>query len=238
MDFQPGVTFSHYRILEKLGAGGMGEVYRARDTLLGRDVAIKVLRPGDAADEAARQRLVREARTASQLNHPHICTIHEVGEAEGLVYMAMECVDGRPLDELVPPRGLPMATVIRYGTQVAEALAYAHERGVIHRDLKLANAVVTADGRVKVLDFGIATRAPIPGKDDATLLSATLTHHGGIAGTLNYMAPEILRGAAADPRSDIWSLGVMLYEMASGARPFRGATEAEMAAAILEKPAE
>lgn len=238
MDFQPGMTFSHYRIIEVLGAGGMGKVYRAHDTRLDRDVAIKVLRPADAADAKARHRLVREARTASQLNHPHICTIHEVGEADGLVYMAMECVEGRPLDVLAKPVGLPMDAMVRYGTQIADALAYAHEQGVVHRDLKLANVVVTADGRVKVLDFGIATRVPTASHDETSELPATLTEHGVIPGTLNYMAPEVLRGAAADPRSDIWSLGVMLYEMASGARPFRGATEMEVAAAILHQPAE
>ena len=238
MDFQPGVTFSHYRIVEKLGMGGMGAVYRAHDTRLGRDVAIKVLRPGDAADEAYRHRLVREARTASQLNHPHICTIHEVGEADGLVYMAMEWVEGRPLNTLVGPRGLPVDAVARYGMQMADALAYAHERRVIHRDLKPANVAVTADGRVKVLDFGIATRVPIPDEGGASQPTATRTEYGGMAGTLHYMAPELLRGAAADPRSDIWSLGVTLYEMASGARPFQGVTDVEVTAAILDRRAE
>ena len=238
MDFQPGVTFSHYRIVEKLGMGGMGEVYRAHDTRLGRDVAIKVLRPGDAADEAYRHRLVREARTASQLNHPHICTIHEVGEADGLVYMAMEWVEGRPLNTLVEPRGLPVDAVVRYGMQMADALAYAHERRVIHRDLKPANVAVTADGRVKLLDFGIATRLSTPDEGGPPPPTATLTEYRGIVGTLHYMAPELLRGATADPRSDIWSLGVMLYEMASGARPFQGVTDMEVAAAILDKRVE
>ena len=238
MDFQPGVTFSHYRIVEKLGMGGMGEVYRAHDTRLGRDVAIKVLRPGDAADEAYRHRLVREARTASQLNHPHICTIHEVGEADGLVYMAMEWVEGRPLNTLVEPRGLPVDAVVRYGMQMADALAYAHERRVIHRDLKPANVAVTADGRVKLLDFGIATRLSIPDEGGPPPPTETLTEYRGIVGTLHYMAPELLRGATADSRSDIWSLGVMLYEMASGVRPFQGVTDMEVAAAILDKRVE
>ena len=238
MDFQPGMTFSHYRIVEKLGMGGMGEVYRAHDTRLDRDVAIKVLRPGDAADEAYRHRLVREARTASQLNHPHICTIHEVGEADGLVYMAMEWVEGRPLNTLVGPRGLPVDAVVRYGMQMADALAYAHERRVIHRDLKPANVAVTADGRVKLLDFGIATRVSIRDEGGASQPTATLTEYGGIVGTVHYMAPELLRGATADPRSDIWSLGVMLYEMASGACPFQGVTDMEVVAAILDKRAE
>ena len=215
----------------------MGEVYCARDPRLEREVAIKVLPPGDARDEQARSRLAREARTASQLNHPNICTIYEVGEAEGLAYIAMERVEGRPLSLLIGPGGLPWETVARYGTQLADALSYAHERGVIHRDLKSANVVVTDDGRVKVLDFGLAKRV---GSFDqgGEALTQTLTMPGIIAGTLQYLAPEILRGGYADPRTDLWSLGVMLYEMASGTRPFSGATNMELCFAILNSPPE
>src|SRR5262245_55963788 len=155
MTLVAGARLGTYEILGPLGAGGMGEVYRARDTRLGREAAIKVLPLGDIGDEAARRRLVREARTASQLNHPHAGTIYEVGDADGLTYIAMERVEGPPLNLLIGTRGLPTETVVRYGTQLADALSYAHERGVIHRDLKCANAVVTEDGRVKVLDFGL-----------------------------------------------------------------------------------
>ena len=215
----------------------MGEVYLARDPRLEREVAIKVLPASDAKDEQARSRLAREARTASQLNHPNICTIYEVGEADGLAYIAMERVEGRPLSLLIGPGGLPAETVARYGAQLADALSYAHERGVIHRDLKSANVVVTEDGRVKVLDFGLAKR--VANFDEASrVLTQTLTMSGSLAGTLQYLAPEILRGGTADPRTDLWSLGVMLYEMASGTRPFRGATEIEVSLAILNDPLE
>ena len=208
----------------------MGEVYLARDPRLEREVAIKVLPPGDARDDQARARLAREARTASQLNHPNICTIYEVGEADGLAYIAMERVEGRPLSLLIGPGGLPPETVARYGIQLADALAYAHGRGVIHRDLKSANVVVTDDGRVKVLDFGLAKRVT---HFDEAAQTQTATMPGSLSGTLQYMAPEVLRGAAADSRTDLWSFGVMLYEMASGTRPFRGTTEMEVALAIL-----
>jgi serine/threonine-protein kinase len=237
MTLESGTRLGHYTIAEILGAGGMGEVYRAHDTRLGRDVAIKVLPLGEGADEEARRRLISEARTASQLNHPHICTIYEVGEAEGLAYIAMERVEGRPLSLLIGSRGLPAETVVRYGAQLADAISYAHERGVIHRDLKCANVVVTEDGRIKVLDFGVAKIVAISDEGGATPFTQTMTADS-IVGTLLYLAPEILRGGAANPRSDLWSLGVMLYEMASGTRPFRGATEMELCAAILNDPPE
>ena len=238
MALTPGTRLDHYEIIAPLGAGGMGEVYRAHDTRLGRDVAIKVLPPEDVADESARQRLVREARTASQLNHPHICTIYESGDADGLAYIAMERVEGRPLNLLIGSRGLPTEAVVRYGAQLADALSYAHERGVIHRDLKCANVVVTEDGRVKMLDFGIAKHVTVPERDGAVQPTQTLTGPGAIVGTPEYLAPEILRGGTADPRSDLWSLGVMLYEMAAGTRPFRGVTEMELGVAILNEPPE
>jgi serine/threonine-protein kinase len=238
MPLTVGSRLGPYEILEPLGAGGMGEVYRAHDSRLGRDVAVKVLPASEVADESARHRLVREARTASQLNHPHICTIYEVGDADGLAYIAMERVEGRPLDVLIGPEGLSVQTVVRYGIQLADALSYAHERGVIHRDLKCANVVVTADGRVKVLDFGLAKRVMSPDQSDTTRFAHTITEPGAVVGTPQYMAPELLKRGTADSRSDLWSLGVMLYEMASGARPFRGATAMELAAAILGEPPE
>jgi len=230
-----GQTLGHYRIEAHLGAGGMGVVYRARDERLGRAVALKVLPVEKQADEAARARLLREARAASSLNHPHICTIYEVGEAEGQAYIAMELVEGQPLNTRVPAEGLPVEAVLRYGAQVADALAHAHERNIVHRDLKTANVVLTPEGRAKVLDFGLAKRM------EEELLGATrskapLTQEGAVAGTLHYMAPEVLRGEPADARSDIWALGVVLYEMASGKLPFEGKTGYELSSAILHQP--
>ncbi len=233
-----GQKISHYRIHSQLGAGGMGVVYGALDEQLQREVAIKVLPPEAVADDTARRRLLREARLASQLNHPQICTIYEVGDSEGVAYIAMERVEGRPLDILAGARGLPPETVIRYGTQIADALAYAHEHGIIHRDLKCANVIVTGDGRVKVLDFGLAMRVASRDGGGATQLSGGLTESGAIVGTPHSMAPEILRGDVADARSDLWSLGVLLYEMASGTRPFQGTTGIELGAAILHAPPE
>ena len=232
-----GQTLGHYRIVEKIGAGGMGEVYRAHDETLDRDVALKVLPAASLGDDTARTRLLREARSAAALNHPHICTVHEVGEADGQAYIAMEYVEGQTLSELVPGDGLGVETAVRYGTQIAAALAHAHERGVIHRDLKSANVVVTAEGVAKVLDFGLAKR--LGGKELAevtTQSQVSLTQPGAVMGTLPYMAPEQLHGEAADARSDVWALGVVLYEMVAGRRPFRGDTGYDLSAAILNQP--
>jgi serine/threonine protein kinase len=229
-----GTTLGHYRIRERLGAGGMGEVYLAHDERLDRQVAIKVLRAEGVGDPAARARLVREARTASKLNHPCICTIHEVGEAQGQAFIAMELTEGEPLSALVAAGPLPSRDVLRLGLQLADALAHAHSRNVIHRDLKSTNVMVTPEGRAKVLDFGLAKQ--LTGNELAeisTLSQATLTQPGALGGTLAYMAPEQLRGMSADARSDIWALGVVLYEMAAGVRPFHGQTSFELSAAIL-----
>jgi len=231
-----GTTLGHFRIIEKLGAGGMGEVYRARDEQLQRDVALKVLSPDALPDQTARARLLQEARAASALNHPHICTIHEVGEAGGQTYIVMERVEGRPLKDLIPAGGFPAESVLRYGAQIADALAHAHERGIVHRDLKSLNVVVTPAGHVKVLDFGLAKRLSGSELDEATRSQKSLTAAGAIVGTMTYMAPEVLRGEAADARSDIWALGVVLYEMAAGQMPFRGQTGFELSSAILREP--
>jgi len=229
-----GRTLGHYRVLEPLGSGGMGVVYRARDERLEREVALKVLPEDAVAEPTARARLLREARTASSLNHPHVCTIYEVGEDGGQIFVAMELVEGQPLRELIGATGLPVATVIRYGIQIADALAHAHEHGVVHRDLKSANVMITREGRVKVLDFGLARRATGgSGPADATR-SLSLTETGAIVGTPHYLSPEVLHGGEADHRSDIWALGVMFHEMAAGTLPFQGQTTFELGAAIMQ----
>ena len=231
-----GQQLGHYRILEKIGAGGMGEVYRAHDEQLDRDVALKVLPAHTLTDEIARARLLREARAAAALNHPHICTIHEVGEAGGQAYIAMELVEGQPLSALVPGQGLPVETVLRFGSQIADALAHAHERRIVHRDLKSANVVITPEGRAKVLDFGLAKRLSGEELTEATTKSlASLTQAGALVGTVPYMAPEQLRGQPADARSDVWALGIVLYEMAAGRRPFQGQTGFELSSEILNQ---
>jgi eukaryotic-like serine/threonine-protein kinase len=229
MRFAEGHTLGHYQILAPIGAGGMGEVYRAHDTILRRTVALKVLRT-DIAGEA-RGLLLREARSASTLTHPHICTIYSVEEADGVSSIVMEHVPGRSLQELIK-RGLPPEQIRRYGIQIARALAHAHAHHVIHRDLKSANIIVSDEGDAKVLDFGIAVQAVDGGRMGE---SSTLADSGTTAGTVAYMAPERLRGAPADARSDIWSLGVVLYEMATGSLPFQGETLFTLSAAILEK---
>jgi serine/threonine protein kinase len=213
-----GQTFGQYRIEAQLGAGGMGVVYRAFDTELQRPVAIKVL--GEAADdETTYQRLLREARAASALNHPNICAVHEVRQANGKTFIVMEYVEGRSLGDLIPAGGLPVESVVRYGLQIADALTSAQEKGIVHRDLKSSNIVITPEGRVKGLDFGLARRLPSSEQADITRSQET-----GVSGTLAYMAPEVLSGTTADSRSDIWALGVVLYEMAAGRLPFRGQT--------------
>ena len=226
-------TIGHYRIVEKLGAGGMGEVSRAHDTKLGRDVALKVLPASALADPEARARLIEEARSASALNHPHICHVYEVDEADGVSYIAMELVVGRPLAAMIPLDGLPFESVVRYAGQIADALAHAHERGIIHRDLKSLNVVITPESRAKVLDFGLAKRLPEHAAAEVTSSRLAVADAGTIAGTVPYLAPEILRGADADARTDIWSLGVLLYEMTAGHVPFRGGTGFELTSAIL-----
>ncbi len=228
-----GKTLGRYRVLDQLGAGGMGVVYKAEDTSLERTVVIKVIGEQLAADSTARARLLREAKTASALNHPNICTIFEVGEAEGRPYIAMEFIAGRTLGESIRS-GLTDGEVSRLAVQIVEALAHAHEHGVVHRDLKSANVLVTPQGLVKVLDFGLAKRTGA-GDSLKTVTQDQLTQAGTVVGTLAYMAPELLKGAAADVRSDLWALGVMLYEMLAGALPFRGTTVFETTSAILRE---
>ena len=231
-----GQIISHYRIVEKLGAGGMGEVYRAHDEDLKRDVALKILPPDSQGSVEAQKELLREARSASALNDPHICIIHEVGEAAGRHFIVMELVEGRPLDSLIPPGGLRPELVVRYGAQIAAALAHAHDRGIIHRDIKTANIVITPSGQVKVLDFGLARLDVDRELANVTRSTQSASNAGAVVGTLSYIAPEILRGEEAGARSDIWSLGVTLFEMSAGHRPFRGQTGFELTSGILREP--
>ena len=220
-----------YRIDAALGSGGMGAVYRATDTQLERTVALKVLE--DATSDGA---LVREARAASALNHPSICTVYEVGDLDGRPCIVMEHVDGATLAAAIPPGGLGPALVIRYGVQIADALAHAHERGVIHRDLKSANVMIASDGRVKVLDFGLARRVRDRQRGVTTAVLTTAGDDGQLAGTIPYMSPAILQGTAATAADDVWALGVLLYEMATGQLPFQGATGFQLATAIQRDP--
>jgi serine/threonine-protein kinase len=227
-----GQTVSHYRIIAKLGGGGMGVVYKAEDTKLGRFVALKFLPEGMAFDREAVKRFEREARAASALDHPNICTIYEIGEHEGKPFIAMQCLEGETLKYRIGNRPMPADEVLRLGTQVAEALAAAHAKDIVHRDIKPANVFVTQHGQAKVLDFGLAKL--LPRADDVTA-SATLTEAGAAPGTLPYMAPEQLRGQPVDARTDIYALGCVLYEMATGKRPFRAELATELSSDILNK---
>jgi TolB-like protein/tetratricopeptide (TPR) repeat protein/tRNA A-37 threonylcarbamoyl transferase component Bud32 len=230
-----GQAISHYTILEKLGEGGMGVVYRARDLTLHRDVALKFLNVDAKSDPMAHVNILQEARTISALNHPNICTIYEVGEAEGHPYLVMEFIEGRTLAAEMTSVGMAADVVMRYGMQLADALAHAHERGIVHRDLKAGNVIVTPSGRLKVLDFGLSRRIEQDVGEDTTQVDRSWDEQHSITGTLAYMAPELLKGQEADARSDIWALGVLLYELAAGRRPFRGGTAYELSAAILRE---
>jgi len=229
-----GNTIGHYRIDSKLGEGGMGAVYSAHDEVLKRDVAIKFLSRG-VADKVARDHLLEEARIASSLSHPNICTVHEVGKNDDEFYVVMELIQGQPLNSLIGSAGLAPETALRYGVQIADALHHAHERGVVHRDLKSANVMVTAEGRIKVLDFGLAMSLRKQQLDDATRSVVDLGSGSELAGTLAYMAPEILRGEVATHQTDLWALGVILYEMSAGKPPFAGRTGIELGSQILKQ---
>jgi len=229
----PGAQLGRYRIDTLIGAGGMAAVYRAYDTLLKRPLAIKVLARWQEA-QSADDLLLREAQTASALNHSNICTVYEVGAERGLAFIAMEYVDGPALAATIAGGPLSVEDTLRYGIEVANALAHAHDRGVVHRDLKAANVILSSSGHLKIVDFGIARRLDPEVSDAATLASVTAT--GTTIGTPYAMAPEQVRGAHADDRTDVWALGVLLYEMLSGSRPFPGATVGEMFASILRDP--
>lgn len=242
MSLRAGTRLGRYEIRSPLGSGGMGDVWRALDPRLGREVAIKVIGEQRAADTEARQRFEREARAAATLSHPGICTIHEVGEEDGRLYFVMELLEGQPLAELIEPP-LPTERLLSFAVQAAEALDAAHARGVVHRDVKPANLFVTTHGHLKILDFGIAKRTE-PSTDvdtgadedsETRLVSRELTTAGAAIGTVSYMSPEQVSGLALDRRTDVFSLGVVIYEMATGTRPFRGTTSALIFDGILNR---
>jgi tRNA A-37 threonylcarbamoyl transferase component Bud32 len=239
-----GQTLGHYRIEAKLGEGGMGVVYRAFDTHLDRTVAIKILRADATASPERRRRFQQEAKAASALNHPHIVHIYDISSSGGTDYIAMEFVDGKTLDQLIGKSGLALRDTLKYATQVADALARAHTAGIVHRDLKPANIIVGEDGRAKLLDFGLAKLTETTGATvfDSEAGTATMTareyvqtEEGTIVGTVAYMSPEQAEGKPVDARSDIFSFGSVLYEMATGRRPFEGANKISTLAAILHK---
>jgi len=236
MALASGAKIGSYEVVAPLGAGGMGEVYRARDTKLDRDVALKILPESFASDPDRSMRFKREAKTVAALNHPNIVTIFSVEQAEGIHFLTMELVAGTALDALLPPTGFSLERFFALATPLADAVASAHARGIVHRDLKPANVMVTDEGWVKVLDFGLAKEIHESDPGVPTIPTG-LTEQGAVMGTPYYMSPEQARGVAVDHRSDIFSLGVMFFEMATGKRPFRGANSIELLSAVLKDPA-
>ena len=233
-----GQTVSHYKILKKLGEGGMGEVYLAQDSgPLGREVALKFVSPKMQEDPAARQRFLREAKLAAALDHPYICHIHEVGEEGGQSFISMQYIRGQTLKDRLAKGPLELKNALQKAAEIAEALDAAHKQNIVHRDLKPANIMLTPEGHVKVMDFGLAKRltpAEGPGSQEDTL-SSSLTEAGAAMGTLPYMSPEQVQGHKIDPRSDIFSFGVVFYELLTGVHPFKKDTPVETANAILKE---
>jgi serine/threonine protein kinase len=236
-----GQVISHYRVLEQIGAGGMGVVYKAADTRLGRTLALKFLPVALSRDPMALERFEREARAASSMNHPGICTLYDIGEHEGQRFIAMEFLDGQPLDRFIGGKPLPVHAVLELGLQMADAIELAHGQGILHRDIKPANIFVTRRGHVKILDFGLAKLASGSGlaapldATAATVAAQLLTTVGMAVGTVAYMSPEQARGEELDHRSDLFSLGVVLHEMATGRQAFSGPTAAVVFDAILNR---
>src|ERR1700693_4494690 len=236
MALSPGFRLGPYEILAPLGAGGMGEVYRARDSRLGREVAIKVLPDHLSKNEEVRRRFEREARTISQLSHPHICALYDVGNQDGVEYLVMEYLEGETLAQRLARGALPIAQTLRFGVEIASALEAAHRLGIAHRDLKPANVMLTRSG-VKLLDFGLAKVlrpvGPIESLTAAPTEAKDLTREGTILGTVAYMAPEQIEGKPTDARTDIFALGIVLYEMATGKKAFSGTNQASLLANVL-----
>ena len=231
MSVERGTRFGPYEILAPIGAGGMGEVYRARDTRLERTIAVKILSERVSSRPESRERFEREARTVASLTHPHICALHDVGEQDGVVFLVMEYLEGETLARRLARGALPLADVLRHSAEIAEALAEAHRHGVVHRDLKPANVMLTHAG-AKLLDFGLAKLRPSEGVMGANE-ERTLTAENALVGTLPYMAPEQLEGAAVDARTDIFALGALIYEMTTGVRAFGGSSQASLVASIM-----
>src|SRR5512136_325637 len=236
-----GKTLGHYQITEKLGEGGMGVVYNARDTHLDRFVAIKVLPAEKVADLDRKRRFVQEAKAASALNHPNIVHVYDIDQSDGTDYIAMEHVDGKTLDRRIGHRGLHLNDALRYAVQIADALAKAHSAGIVHRDLKPTNIMVNEDGVVKVLDFGLAKLTEwVQGDQFASTATVDdegrpITEEGVIVGTVSYMSPEQAEGKKVDARSDIFSLGSVLYEMVTGQKAFQGGSKMSTLSAILHQ---
>jgi serine/threonine-protein kinase len=233
MELVPGAKLGPYQIQLRLGAGGMGEVYRAIDSRLGREVALKVLPPELAKDPEHLTRFRREAKTLAQIDHPNIVTIYSVEEFDGVHFLTMQLVQGQTLSSLIPSRGLPLERIVAIASELTDALAAAHEKGIMHRDLKPSNIMLTSTGHVKVLDFGLAKDVRAPASDDATRTSSSDTQTGMVMGTPAYMSPEQLSGRPLDQRTDIFSFGIVLHEMVTGVRPFSRRSRAELISAIL-----
>src|SRR5262245_52453899 len=236
MSLGPGVRLGPYEIVAVLGAGGMGEVYKARDTRLDRDVAIKVLPAHVGGDPAVRERFEREARAIAALNHPHICTLHDVGHQDGVDFLVLEYLEGQTLADRLAKGALPLDQALQLAIQIADALDKAHRAGIVHRDLKPGNIMLTKSG-AKLLDFGLAKVTPVAIAASGLSMAPTgvspVTMQGTILGTLQYMAPEQIEGQEADTRTDIFAFGCVLYEMLTGKKAFEGKTQASLIGAIL-----
>jgi serine/threonine protein kinase len=232
MPLSPGRRLGPYEIASTIGSGGMGEVYEARDTRLNRRVALKILRPELLADPQSRRRFEREARALSALSHPNICTVFDVGREDGIDFIVMEYIEGQTLGGLLDRQGLPEPAIVRYAEQIAEALAEAHEHGVLHRDIKPQNVMVTPRGHVKVLDFGLSRAIGGEPPGQAATMTA-LSDAAVVLGTAPYMSPEQVRGEVIDARSDAFSLGCLVYEALAGRTPFQRRTPVETMSAIF-----
>jgi len=236
MPLPPNTTLAHYTLISKIGAGGMGEVYRARDSRLARDVAIKLLPPEVSTDSDRLQRFEQEARATSALNHPNILTVYDIGTHEGSPYIVAELLEGEELRDRLDSGSIPLRKAIDYAQQIVSGLSAAHEKGIVHRDLKPENLFITNDDRVKILDFGLAklrgNSGDTQGLEDAT--RKAITNPGVVMGTVGYMSPEQVRGLLTDQRSDIFSFGVILFEMLTGKRAFQRESVVEVMHAILK----